>query len=240
MRLFLPVLALPLLAVPLLVQPLLAQPAIPAAAPVTGTVLDIEARGEARMRPDLAVIGAGVVTEAADARTALGTNGQQMAAVLAALARAGVADADIRTEQVSLQPQYRYADNRPPVVTGYRAVNSLSVRLRDIARAGAVLDTLVANGINQISGPDLTVADPAAALDAARRDAVAAARARARLYAEAAGLTVHRIVAIREGGDPGRPIPVTAMRMDASAAETKVMPGEQTLGVTLQVRFELR
>ncbi|QHL89983.1 DUF541 domain-containing protein [Sphingomonas changnyeongensis] len=240
MRLFHPLVALPLLAAPPVLQPLLAQPAMPASAPVTGTVLDIESRGEVQVRPDLAVIGAGVVTEAADARTALADNSRRMAAVIAALARAGVAEADIRTEQVSLQPQYRHAENRPPVITGYRAVNNLSVRLRDIGRAGAVLDTLVANGINQINGPDLTVADPAAALDAARREAVATARARARLYAEAAGLTVHRIVAIREGDDTGRPIPVAMLRMEATAADTKIMPGEQTLGVTLQVRFELR
>ncbi len=83
-----------------------------------------------------------------------------MARVLAAVKRAGVADRDIQTATVQLQPQYRYGDNVPPVITGYQATNTLSVRFRDVAKSGSVLDALVAQGANQIDGPNLSIDKP--------------------------------------------------------------------------------
>ncbi|MGS3087700.1 SIMPL domain-containing protein, partial [Escherichia coli] len=84
--------------------------------------------------------------------------------------------------------QYRYTDGQPPAITGYQATNTVSVRFRDVARSGTVLDTLVAEGANQIEGPNLSIDKPDAALDEARTDAVKRARARADLYASAAGM----------------------------------------------------
>jgi uncharacterized protein YggE len=209
--------------------------------PIRGTVLDVVAQGESKRVPDLATISAGVVTQAADAATAMRSNSDRMARVLAALKRAGVADRDVRTSNISLQPQYRYGNNVPPVITGYQASNNVSVRFRDIEKSGSILDALVATGSNQINGPELGIDDPAAALDEARVEAVTKARARAELYAKASGLRVKRILSISETmPDLPRPMPVM-MRMDASAqsAESKIMPGEQSLAVTLSVRFEL-
>ncbi|MBN9926995.1 SIMPL domain-containing protein, partial [Listeria monocytogenes] len=80
-------------------------------------------------------------------------NGTRMTRVLAALKKAGVAARDVRTANVSLSPQYRYADGQAPVVTGYQASNSVAVRFRDVAKSGAILDALVAEGANQIDGP---------------------------------------------------------------------------------------
>jgi uncharacterized protein YggE len=226
----------------------LALTAVPAAAqtqalpvqPINGTVLDVTAEGLSRRTPDLASISAGVVTQAADAASAMRENAARMDRVIAALKRAGILDRDIQTSNVSLQPQYRYAQNEAPVITGYQAQNTVTVRFREIGRAGQVLDALVATGANQINGPDLTLDNPAAALDEARLDAMAKARARAELYAKAAGLRVKRILSISESGGyvPPRPMPV-AMRMQADGAETKIMAGEQALNVNLQVRFEL-
>jgi uncharacterized protein YggE len=153
-----------------------------------------------------------------------------------------VAPRDIATASVSLQPQYRYADNQPPVVTGYQASNSVSIRFRDVAKSGAILDTLVAQGSNQIDGPTLSVADPDAALDEARADAVKRARARADLYAKAAGMRVVRVVSIGEAGqnDGGgdRP-PVVFARAMAADAKTQVVAGEKDITATLNVRFLL-
>jgi uncharacterized protein YggE len=126
-------------------------------------------------------------------------NSTRMATVLAALKRAGVAERDIQTSSISLSPQYRYAQNEPPVITGYQASNQVTVRFRDIAKSGAILDALVKEGANNISGPNLTIDKPEAALDEARTAAVATARARAELYAKAAGLRVDRILSISEG-----------------------------------------
>lgn len=221
--------------------PATAQIATPALPAITGTLLEISAQGETRRTPDLATISAGVVTQAADAATAMRENAARMDRVLAALKRAGVADRDVRTASISLSPQYRYGENQPPIITGYQASNSVTVKFREIARSGTILDALVATGANQISGPELGLDNPNAAMDEARLDAVAKARARAELYAKAAGLRVKRILSISEGVyDMPRPMPVMVRGMAmAQDAESKIMPGEQQVGVTLSVRFEL-
>ena len=209
---------------------------------ISGTMLEVSAQGETRRTPDIATINAGVVTQAADAATAMRENATRMDRVVAALKRAGIADRDIRTANISLSPQYRYANNEPPVITGYQASNSVTVRFRDIARSGAVLDALVATGANQINGPELGLDNPAAALDEARVDAVAKARARAEIYARAAGLRVKRILSITESAfemPPPRPVLMRAMDSAEAAPASKILPGEQSLNVNLSVRFEL-
>jgi len=223
---------------PLLAQSTVAVPVVQ----ITGTQLDVVARGETTRVPDIATISAGVVTQAPDAATAMRDNAQRISRVIAALKGAGVEDRDIQTANINLSPQYRYQEGKSPVITGYQASNNVSVRFRDIARSGAILDTLVREGANQINGPDLSIDKPEQAQDEARIAAMKTARARAELYASAAGLKVKRIISISESGDmsPPRPMPVM-MRMDAAAAapESKVAAGEQTVGITLSVRFEL-
>jgi uncharacterized protein YggE len=225
------------------VAPALAQtmPVVPAVIP-DGTLLDVTATGKTTRVPDLATIRAGVVTQAATAAAALSDNASRMSAVLSALKRAGIQPRDIATANVSLQPQYRYEDNKPPVITGYQATNNVSIRFRDIAKSGAILDALVAQGANQIDGPNLSLDQPDAALDEARVDAVKRAQARAELYAKAAGLSVSRILTIAEGGEiagPQPPMPVYRMAA-AKAADTQVMPGESDVTVTITVRFLLK
>lgn len=207
---------------------------------ISGTRLDIVAQGSVKRVPDVAIISAGVVTQARDAKSAMTGNATAMARVLTALRGAGVADHDMATAQIGLSPQYRYAENQPPVITGYQANNSVTVRFRDIAKSGAILDALVAAGANQISGPTLTLDKPEAAQDEARADAIRTARARAELYARAAGLTVKRIVAISENGDVARPMPMMQMRaMSDASAKSEIVPGEQDVGVAVSVTFEL-
>jgi uncharacterized protein len=208
---------------------------------INGTRLDIVAQGSVKRVPDLAIISAGVVTQARDAKSAMAGNATAMARVLTALRGAGVADRDMATAQIGLSPQYRYAENQPPVVTGYQANNSVSIRFRDVAKSGAILDALVAAGANQISGPTLTLDKPEAAQDEARADAIKTARARAELYAKAAGMTVKRIVAISEMGDVSRPMPMMVQRgmMAETAAKSEIVPGEQDVGVSVSVTFEL-
>ena len=217
------------------------QPAIPTV-PASGTVLDVSARGTTTRVPDQATIRAGVVSQGTTAAAALSDNAGRMARVLAGLKRAGIAARDIATASVSLQPQYRYAENQAPAITGYQATNSVAVRFRDVGKAGPVLDTLVAEGANQIDGPNLALSQPDAALDQARADAVARARARAELYAHAAGLRVARIVSIAEAGESaGEPQPpMTFMRARGESAQTGIAAGEKDVTVTLQVRFLLQ
>ncbi len=209
---------------------------------ISGTRLDIVAQGSVKRVPDIAIISAGVVTQARDAKSAMAGNATAMAQVLKALRGAGVADRDMATAQIGLNPQYRYAENQPPIVTGYQANNSVTVRFRDIAKSGAILDALVTAGANQINGPTLTLDKPEAAQDEARIEAIKTARARADLYARAAGLSVKRIVAITEAGDMSRPRPMPMMvreQMSDASAKSEVVPGEQDVGVSVSVTFEL-
>lgn len=211
--------------------------------PAAGTVLDVSAQGHTTRVPNQATIRAGVVTQAATAAAALSDNAARMARVLAALKRVRIAARDIATASVGVAPQYRYADNQPPAITGYQATSSLAVRFRDVAGSGAIVDALVAEGANQIDGPDLAISEPGAALDEARADAVARARARAELYAKAAGLRVARIVSIAESGEnAGDPAPPIAyMRaLRGESAQTRIASGEKDVTVTLSVRFLLQ
>ena len=207
--------------------------------PITGTELDVQATGTSTRTPDIATISAGVVTQASKAGDAMAANARAMTAAIAALKRAGVADRDIQTQSINLQPQYRYADNQPPMLTGYQASNRVSVRLRDLQKAGGVIDALVGAGANQIDGPALSVDQPDAALDEARAKALAKARARAELYAKAAGLTVRRIVRISESDAVPPPMRPMAMMASKRAEATPVEAGEQELTVNLSVVFEL-
>jgi len=213
----------------------------PTATVAEGTLLDVVAEGRVNRVPDIAIIRAGVVSQGATAAEALSANARQMASVLTALKGAGIADRDIQTATISLSPQYRYAENQPPVITGYQASNSVSVKFRDIARSGTILDTLVKQGANQIDGPSLTIDAVDSAMDEARVDAVKRARERAALYARALGMRVDRILMVSEGSDGGAPGPVPQMMVRAEAKDsTQIAPGEQQVSANVRVRFLLK
>lgn len=212
--------------------------AVPA---IAGTRLDVNATGEVTRVPDLAIISAGVQTQQPTATAAIEQNAALMARVLAALKRAGIDERDIQTSSINLNPEYRYDNNRPPVLTGYRASNTVNVKFRDLRRTGAILDALVREGANQINGPTLTIDKPEAAYDEARVKAIANGRARAELYARALGMRVVRVVSVSESGSfVPPPMPVAYARAEMAQADTKIVPGTQDLTVSVSMSFELR
>lgn len=205
-----------------------------------GTLLSVSAQAQASRAPDVATLSTGVVTQAADANAAMRANATQMEKVMSAIRAAGIAERDIQTSGISLSPQYRYAENQPPVITGYQASNTVSLKVRDIAKLGDVLDALVASGANQINGPAFEIDEPEAVYDQARRAALEKAQRRADMYAKTLDLRVRRIVSISEGAGFQPPMPMMAMaRMEKADAGTPVSPGETTLTANLDVVFEL-
>jgi uncharacterized protein len=236
---YLAALALGAVIAPSVVQ---AQTPTPFVQTIAGTRLDISATGEVTRVPDVAVISAGVMTRSATATAAIADNAARMERVRAALKRAGIADRDIQTANLSLNPEYRYQDNQPPQLNGYTASNQVNIKFRDIRNTGRILDALVGEGANQINGPSLTIDKPEDALDEARTKAIAAGRARAELYARALGMRVVRLLSVSEGSNFGGPHPVVMMRAEGSvaAADTKIDPGEQQLQVTVAMSFELQ
>ena len=225
--------------------------AVPAAAtaqgativqPLAGTRLDISATGEVSRVPDLAIISAGVQTLQPTATAAIEENATRMERVRAALKRAGIADKDIQTSSISLNPEYRYVENQTPVLTGYRASNTVNVKFRDLKRSGAILDALVREGANQLNGPSLTIDKPEEAYDEARIKAIAVGQRRAEIYARALGKRVVRILSVSEGGAsfPG-PMPMAYARDSAmSVAKTEIIPGTQDIQVNVSMSFELQ
>ncbi|MBA3669735.1 MAG: SIMPL domain-containing protein [Sphingomonas sp.] len=208
---------------------------------IAGTRLDITATGSVTRVPDIAVISAGVVTRSATAGGAIRDAAARMARVRSELTRAGVADRDIQTSNISLNPDYVYENNQPPKLNGYNASNQLSVRFRNIADAGKIIDALVAVGANQINGPTLTLDHPETALDEARTKAIALGRARADLYARSLGMRVVRVVAVSESGgySPPPPMPMMMARAESSA-DSKIDSGEQKLDISVAMTFELQ
>lgn len=228
-----------------------AVPAVPAAAQTTGQVtqaiagtrLDLSVTGEVTRVPDLAVITAGVVSRASTATAALQDNAQRMDRVITALKSAGLADRDVQTSSINLNPEYKYVENQAPQLVGYTASNSVTIRFRDIRSSGKILDALVAQGANQINGPNLTIDKPEAALDEARAQAIANGRARAELYARGLGLRIVRVVAVSESGGyavPPAPPPVPMMMARGERDSTSIQPGEQKLQVSVSMTFELQ
>ena len=184
-----------------------------------------------------------MVSVAPTATAALAQNATQMASVRAALKRAGIADRDIQTSSINLYPDYRQdPQGNNPQIIGYRASNEVSVRFRDIAATGKILDALVAQGANQINGPMLAIDKPEAGARRGAHPALANARARAELYAKALGKRVGRILSISEAGAnyaAAGDHDAAGERAATSPNSTSIDPGEQSVSVSLSVSFEL-
>ena len=185
--------------------------------------------------PDTAVIRVGVTSQGRTAREASDANAQKMTGVLSAINGTGIADKDVQTSRLSLQPQYDTGKGGPARLLGFQVTNQVTVQIRDIKSLPNVLDKAIAAGANEMSGIEFVVSQQSKLLDRARDDAVADAHRKAALYAAAAGAKLGHVVSITEEGAPLPPRPITAMR----AAAMPVAPGEQTLRAVVTVSYEL-
>ena len=209
------------------------------------TTLSLSAIGDVKISPDRANLNLGVSVEAPTAAEAMRQNATQMAAVIAALKARGVQDRSLRTQGLNLQAQYAYNQNQPPRLTGYHAINTVSVTLDEMDKVGALLDAAVTAGANQINGVSFSLKSPAAAEDQARAEAIKALKAKADLYAQANGLRVARLVRMSEGaGAPAvqpfgvQEVVVTGARIGA-AQLPPVSAGEMDVRVQVNAVYEL-
>lgn len=204
--------------------------------------LNLTASGEVKIAPDMATITFGVVTEAPTAQEAMAQNATRMSQVAAALRRAGIAERDIQTSGLNLSPQYDYAENQPPKLRGYQASNRVTVNISDLSKVGTTADAVVAAGVNQIDGIGFALKDPKTAEDQARRLAVQALQAKARLYADALGVSLGAVRSLSEGGGytPQPPMPMYAVRTQAMASDsTQVSGGELTVRIDITGIYDL-
>ena len=183
--------------------------------------------------PDLATMSLGVTTNGATAGAAMSANSGAVASVIARLKSAGVADRDIQTSNLSLNPNWvTNATGTASEIQGYVATNMLTIRIRALATTGAVLDAAISDGANSLNGLVFGLQNPRPAEDEARRQAVADALARATLLAGAGGTKLGPILSITDGG-AAPPIPGPMYRMAEDAAAVPVEAG--SLGITASV-----
>lgn len=232
---------LALVAVLALAVPAAAQDGTQAGEPAT---LGVSGTGRVSVAPDMATLRIGVESQDATAAAALSANSQAAQKVIDLLKRQGVDGKDIQTANFSVFPVYddtNRIEPRPegPRVAGYRVTNQVVARIRRLDDLGGLLDATVSEGANRIDGLEFGLEDDAAAADEARKQAVEDARRKAEIYAAAAGVTLERILSIREGG--GGPIPMRdmAFRAEAAAMAVPVEPGQATVTVTVDIVWEI-
>lgn len=186
--------------------------------------------------PDMATIQIGVTTQAPSARDASDANAKKMTGLLAAVKAASIADADVQTTSLSLQPQY--SGGNSPRIIGFQASNQVTIKVRDLAAVSNVLDRAIAAGANDISGIEFVVSERSKALDRARKEAIEDARRKAEIYVAAAGAKVGPVVTISEIPATPPVRPMATMRREA-AESVPIAPGEQQLRLSLTVVFEI-
>lgn len=215
------------------------QPTDPRGVRPNEVLLQVAATGRAEARPDEVRLTVGVSTNAPTSAAASAGNNAAMTRVTAALARLGVKPDDIQTRSITLG-RVEYGPGRG----GYRAENLVEIRLRDVTQAGAAVSAATEAGGNVVSGPDLRIANPETARNVAYAAAYKAAKARADAYAQAAGLRVSRVIAIRDGsGQPPVPYYMGDARMAVAQAVAPAPPvhaGSSTEEVQVHADFALR
>jgi uncharacterized protein YggE len=206
----------------------------------------VTGEGEATAAPDLALLSLAVMREAKTARDALTANNDAMAAVIAAMKSSGIADRDLQTAGVQINPRYNYTQkpdgSQEAELVAYQVTNTLSVRIRDIAKTGEILDKSVSLGVNQGGGVAFTNEDPAATREEARKKAVADAMAKAKTLSEAAGVSLGKVLEISETSFVQPPMPMMEAKFQArdAAGAAPIEAGENAYRVQVNLTYELK
>lgn len=202
--------------------------------------ITVSGRGEAFGTPDTMTVMISVVVTRPDASEAGEVGGSKASAVLAALTAEGVGGSDVRTTNYTIGPQYDYRGETPRL-TGYQADSSVSATVRDLDRAGPILEAVVGAGDNdvRVSGVRFAVSDKEALLVAARRAAWDDAQAKADQLATLAGIQLGAPVSITESLDTPQPV-MRARALAAADTSPPIEPGQQTVSVAISVTFAIR
>lgn len=228
------------LAAAMLIAGCAAPQATAADAPAPRTIT-VNGEGQAHAAPDMAVISIGVQSDALTAGEALRKNSADMSATIKKLKDLGVADRDIQTSGLSVNPRYDYETTRGQAkVVGFTASNTVTVRLRDLSKAGAVIDEAVQSGANSLGGISFGFDNPKPLYDKARTNAVADAKAKAALLTEAAGVRLGKLLYIQDGyvAQPSPKLYSARMEMAADSA-VPMEAGESTLTASISLVYEI-
>ena len=225
-----------------LAAPVMAQTNTPREAALVDTV-SVTGTARVRTQPDRFSFTVGVQTQAPTVEEAVNENNSRVAAVTAALKKAGAQPNEIQTSGFSIYPQQDYSQGRLPRLLGYQVSNSLTVTKKQIAEAGKLLQAAISAGVNTSSGLSFSVSDPTRGRNEGLRAAFDDARSKASLLATAAGRTLGPAIAITEGTEPNVvPRPLAGVRAMAAKIESEVPveSGTEELTFTVSVVFGLR
>ena len=199
---------------------------------VTGT-------GEVLVKPDLARVNIGVVTQFESASAGVRRNNEAVEKLLGALDEYGIAESDIQTSNFGVAPQYEYnRSGQAPRLIGYRVTNQVRVTVRRIADLGTLLDEVVTAGANQINNVTFAVNEAKSFDDTARRRAMADAHRKAALYAQEAGVRLGSVLRIEEAANTVA-IRQIEFAVDQDAGAVPIAPGQQTLRQHVRVTFTI-
>jgi uncharacterized protein YggE len=201
--------------------------------------ISVSGTGKVTLSPDVADLRLGVMATGKTVKAVRQQAASSMTAVIAALKKLGIADKDIQTSWVSLQPTYDYnVGTSQPRITGYQFSNSVSVTIRDLDKVGGAIDTSLAAGATTLDGVSFRVADETGAEAQARTAAMADAKAKAQALATAAGVTITGVASISETVAP-TPYPVYYGAAEAVGkdASTPVQPGTSDITITVAVAY---
>lgn len=202
-------------------------------------LITVSATGYAAAEPDRARISSGVTAEAATAREALSANSEAMKAVVEGLKASGIEPKDIQTSTFNVEPRYTHPRDGTPVIDGYRVSNQVEIVVRDLASLGELLDKLVTLGANQMHGLAFEVSEAETLKDAARKEAVANARRRAELLADAAGAELGDVMTITEDVHYEGPRPM-AMRASVAKEAVPIESGSARLEARVSITWRLK
>jgi uncharacterized protein len=206
---------------------------------VEGRWISVTATGEEAVAPDTAVVGLTVSGSGKDLAKTRDDVNQRASSVLSRLREIAIAEADIQAPDSVIQPEYDYSKGQRLI--GYRVARHVTVRVRELARLGEVLDSVIAAGANEVGGTQMSAADPSATEHAALARAVEAARGKAEAIATAAGVTLGPLARVEEEPtDGGPPIPRLRMALAEDAgAPTEIAAGELTITRTIRAWFAI-
>lgn len=202
--------------------------------------ISVTGNGSATSPPDMATINTGVVTQGKNAADAMKANNEIMAKLMAALKAQKIPAKDIQTSDFSVSPQYARDDRgrTQQEIVGYRVSNQVRVVIRNLPELGKVLDTLVSTGSNRVSGISFGITDSDGILNEARNNAIADARSKANLYAQALGIKVGKVVSVSESSVIA-PRPQFFARAAMADSAVPIASGEQELTATIDVVFAI-
>jgi uncharacterized protein YggE len=201
--------------------------------------ISVSGTGKVTLNPDIADLRLGVTASGRTVKAVRESAATSMTKVMAALKKLGIADKDIQTASVSLQPTYDYnVGTYPPNVTGYQFSNAVSVTVRDLDKVGDAIDDALAAGATSLDGVTFRVADETGAEGQARTAAMADAKAKAHALATAAGVSITGVASISETVTP-TPYPIFygAAQAAGKDASTPVQPGSTDISITVSVVY---